>query len=479
MVQQRQLWPLVVGGLAIFAIGTVGKYALRAINAMEEDQKRRKNRSKDGEKDSAAQSDEQSPDQDDSPIRKDATPEQQAPAATERRRKTTVLTPSAAAFDVGSAYARVAVREGQDAKVLINSEGHRQTPVTIMIDGDKTIVGTVAKLQKHLKPQVVSYRAHLLLGKAKSEFLSNKKTALQDNLTVFDAAGLDGPLCFDFRGQCIQPVDLYTTILKNLNTSCTPNVSKLRFPICIAVPSGFTPLQRSEVTRAAKQAGLKNATTKSDAECAVAGAISSGIIIPEESNEFIVTVVDIGAAYTQLSAVRVSSGDSPSLVRTELLSGIGGDAFDDRFVADIAAAFQAEHSIDLSQDSMSRSRLYQAVEAAKFELANKLSAQINVPFITASASGPIHLDVNYSRSKYEASISPILGKLPAAMHLFLKSNADKSKYVLLVGGCARLPAVKSEIAKIASSEGISVVQSEEPESLISLGAASILRELSD
>lgn len=377
-------------------------------------------------------------------------------------------------------------------KVLINHEGKRQTPVTIRIEPDgSAIVGQIARQQRWAKPSSVGASLHLSAGQTVAEF-DRMRSLLLGGGADPAAPAAERPsvapgkpeelVVFELGGAPLLASDAFFHIVKNMCSQCSPNVNKLGYPATVAVPTFFSPAQRSAAAQAVKRAGIKSVETVTDAQCAVAGARQQGLV-PSNADAF-VTVVDVGGLYTQLSLVRQQKDNHLEVVKFSHEERLGGDEFDRLYAAEIASSFTKEHAVDLLRDPMAKQRVFDAVESSKYELSNKLQSRVNVPFVSASAKGPLHIDVTFSRSKYEAVIAPSLQRLRPSVAAFLtdsaslvEAEAGVQHVVLLVGGGARTPAVRDEVgaAVKGATPQLKLVVPAEPEEVVAVGAGAMSR----
>jgi molecular chaperone DnaK len=487
---------MIAGGLALVVLGTAARYLKAAV-----EETKKKSGTGGAEEGAAAAEAKQEkadsrPRSDDPPkkpsssssrseARADAPPASSTPQPQTRRAANAIQ--NSVGFDIGSSFSRVVVRSGGDVKVLINHEGKRQTPVTIRMEPDgSAIVGQIARQQRWSKPSTVGASVHLSAGQSVAEFDRMRSLLL-------GGSGADAPavvpgkpeelVVFELGGTPLLASDALFHIIKNMCNQCNPNAHKLGYPATVAVPTFFGSAQRSATVQAVKRAGIKAVEAVTDAQCAVAGARQQGLV-PAGADAF-VTVIDVGGLYTQLSLVRQLKDNRLEVVKFAHEERLGGDEFDRLYAAEIASSFMKEHGVDLLRDPMAKQRVFDAVESSKFELSNKLQSRVNVPFVSASAKGPLHIDVTFSRSKYEAVIAPSLQRLGPSVKAFLADAAPLvaaepgvQHLVLLVGGGARTPAVREEVTaavKGAAGEQLKVLTPAEPEEVVAVGAGAISR----
>lgn len=400
-------------------------------------------------------------------------------------------------LDIGSSHARVAVRSDGVSAVLINSDGKRQTPVEILLssfDG-QFVTGNIAKIQRWAKPGAVSSSVHLSIGMNVEDFLS---TPMHASLRFPAMASEDKHAALEFKlgSSTIAPHDAYYRVTKYICDHCSPAVNSLRLPCVLAVPTFFNDAQKTAAVKALRRTGLAEVNTLADSICAVIGANETGLWSKLKQKPDLILVIDVGGGYSQLSLVEQKADKLPKLVACSTLFGIGGEAIDTLVVNSIADKFKYAHGIDLMSDPMALQRLYDAVEGSKLELSNKFNSRVNIPFVSASASGPIHLDETYSRASFDNIISPVVSKLSPSIESFLdeavaqwtNTNLDKKTDItvscLLVGGGARVACVQDQVASAVKKairsaplaslvrEGnFEMVMMNESEELVILGAA--------
>lgn len=363
--QRRELMPLIVGGMAVFAVGTALNYGYRAFKAMEE--------SKNSKRSSLSEDDD---------VMDDSERYGHSSAPTSRSK----YAQDSIGLDIGSSYARAALRSNDGVSILINSEGKRQTPVAVLLNsfnGD-VVVGHIASMQRWAKPSDVSASVHLTIGMTAHDFLAASiRDAVQFPALVNapDRSSLE----FALGSGSLTPNDAYFELVKYMCNNCSPGINTLRSTCVVAVPTYFTPSQRAAVIKTLHRNGISDAASLSDAQCAVAGARELKLW-PEEESPDIVIVVDVGGQYTQLSLVELAASSAPRIIQTNTLYGVGADVFDILMAKHVASRFQSIHGIDLLADSMAAQRVYDAVLDSKFELSNKLNSRVNIPFVSASSA---------------------------------------------------------------------------------------------
>ena len=341
-------------------------------------------------------------------------------------------------IDLGTTNSCVAVMEGGEAVVIPNSEGAITTPSVVGIskNGDR-LVGQVAKRQA-----VVNYENTVL--SIKRHMGSDYKVTL--------------------GGKSYTPQEISAMILQKLKTDAEAYLGEKVTEAVITVPAYFTDAQRQATKDAGQIAGLNVRRIINEP---TAAALSYGIDKEEEQK---VMVYDLGGGTFDVSIIEMGDGVTEVLA-TAGNNHLGGDDFDQRIIDLLVSEFKKNEGIDLSKDKMAMQRLKEAAEKAKIELSNVPSSNINLPFITADATGPKHLDYTLTRAKFneitadlvEATVGPVKQALSDSG----LSTSDINK-VLMVGGSSRIPAVIDEVRKITGKEPFKGIN---PDECVALGAA--------
>lgn len=341
-------------------------------------------------------------------------------------------------IDLGTTNSCVAVLEGGEPVVIANAEGGRTTPSVVGFSktGEK-LVGQVAKRQAVSNPDntVESIKRHM--G-------SERKITLLDKTYT--------------------PQEISAMILQKLKTDAEAYLGSTVTQAVITVPAYFTDAQRQATKDAGTIAGLEVLRIINEP---TAAALAYGL---DKENDQTVLVYDLGGGTFDVSILELSQG----MVEVKATSGnnnLGGDDFDKRLIDHIVSEFKKSQGVDLSKDRMALQRLKEAAEKAKIELSGVTQTNINLPFITMSAEGPLHLDLNISRAKFEELVADLiestLGPARQAME-DAKLSFNELDQIILVGGSTRIPAVQEAIKKISSKEPHKGVN---PDEVVALGAA--------
>ena len=340
-------------------------------------------------------------------------------------------------IDLGTTNSCVAVMEGGEAVVIPNSEGARTTPSVVAFKDNERLVGQVAKRQAITNPEktISSIKRHM---------------------------GTDYKVNID--GKQYTPQEISAMILQKLKTDAEGYLGEKVTEAVITVPAYFTDAQRQATKDAGKIAGLE---VKRIINEPTAAALAYGI---DKENEQKIMVYDLGGGTFDVSIIEMGDGVQEVLA-TAGNNHLGGDDFDERLLNYMADDFQKANGIDLRKDKMAHQRLKEAAEKAKCDLSGMTQTNVNLPFITADATGPKHFDMTITRAKFneltadlvEATMGPVRNALSDAG---LKPS-DIGK-VLLVGGSTRIPAVQEAVKSFMGKEPFKGIN---PDECVALGAA--------
>ncbi len=365
-------------------------------------------------------------------------------------------------IDLGTTNSCVAVMEGNDAIVIANSEGQRTTPsvVAYTAKGDR-LVGQPAKNQMVTNAENTVYSIKRFMGRKASEIPSEL------NKTPYKIGeGSGGELKLDIRGESYSPQEISAAILQKMKKTAEDYLGEPVTEAVVTVPAYFNDAQRQATKDAGKIAGLD---VKRIVNEPTAAALAYGIG-KDATKEERIAVYDLGGGTFDISILELGDG----VFEVKATNGdthLGGDDFDQRIIEWMASEFKKSNGIDLTSDKMALQRLREAAEKAKIELSNSTSTDINLPFITADASGPKHLAMTLSRSKFEQLVSDLVerSKLPVKNALrdagLTASDIDE---VILVGGSTRIPAVQAVVRELFGKEPHKGVN---PDEVVAMGAA--------
>jgi len=363
-------------------------------------------------------------------------------------------------IDLGTTNSVVAVMEGSAPKVLINSSGSRLTPSVVgFTDKAERLVGQIARHQQVTNPTNTVFSIKRFMGRRHSEVNAEEK------LVPYKVVGGSEELVkVEARGKQYTPPEISAMILQDLKKTAEDYLGDKVEQAVITVPAYFNDSQRQATKDAGTIAGLKVARIINEP---TAAALAYGL--EKKKNEKI-AVFDFGGGTFDISTLDI--GDNVfEVLSTNGDTHLGGDDLDEVLINYLADEFKKTEGIDLRQDPMAHQRLKEAAEKAKCELSTQLEATVNLPFITADASGPKHLQMTITRSKFEALVEPVLQRLknPCVKALEdAKLTGKDIAEVLLVGGSTRIPKVQQIVKDIFGKEPN---KSLNPDEVVALGAA--------
>jgi molecular chaperone DnaK len=368
----------------------------------------------------------------------------------------------AVGIDLGTTNSVVAATmEGAQAEVIPNAEGSRVTPsVVAFTDDGERLVGQVAKRQAILNPEATIYSAKRFIGRKWGE--------VDEEAKIVSYQVIKGPndaVRFEIRGKQYAPEEISAQVLRKLAADAAKFLGEKVTEAVITVPAYFNDAQRQATKDAGRIAGLEVLRIINEP---TAAALAYGL---DKKGQETVLVFDLGGGTFDVSLLDV--GDGVVEVRASNGDGhLGGDDFDKRIVDYLADEFRNDQGIDLRDDPQALQRLYEAAEHAKVELSSTTTTQINLPFVTADASGPKHLSTSLSRAKFEQLTQDLIERCRGPVEAALsdaKLTADDIDDVILVGGSTRIPAVQQLVRKLAGGKEPS--QTVNPDEVVALGAA--------
>jgi molecular chaperone DnaK len=367
----------------------------------------------------------------------------------------------AVGIDLGTTNSVIAFMEGDHPTVIVNAEGGRTTPSVVAYkeDGER-LVGQLAKRQAVLNPQATIYSAKRFIGRKWGEVDAEAKI-----VSYKVVKGSNSGVRFDVRGKQTAPEEISAAVLRKLVDDASKFLGERVTEAVITVPAYFNDAQRQATKDAGTIAGLKVLRIINEP---TAAALAYGM---DKKQHETVMVFDLGGGTFDVSILDV--GDGVCEVRaTSGDSHLGGDDFDKRIVDWLADEFKKNQGLELRQDAQALQRLFEAAEKAKCELSSATQTQINLPFITADASGPKHLNVTLTRATFEALtrdlIERCLGPVKQALADAKASEKDIDA-VILVGGSTRIPAVQALVKKLTGGKEPNM--SVNPDEVVALGAA--------
>jgi molecular chaperone DnaK len=363
-------------------------------------------------------------------------------------------------IDLGTTLSVVAVMEGSSPKVLINSSGGRLTPSVVgFTDKGERLVGQIAKHQQVTNPENTIYSIKRFMGRR------HKEVAAEEKIVPYKiTGGPDELVKVSVRGKEYTPPEISAMILQDLKKTAEDYLGDAVERAVITVPAYFNDAQRQATKDAGRIAGLKVERIINEP---TAAALAYGL--DKKKNEK-VAIFDFGGGTFDISILDI--GDNVfEVLSTNGDTHLGGDDLDAVLINYLADEFKKTEGIDLRKDPMAHQRLKEAAEKAKCELSTQLEATVNLPFITADTSGPKHLQITLTRSKFEALCEPVFERLKAPCYKAMEDAKLTQKdiaEVLFVGGSTRIPKVY-EIAKNIFNKEPN--RSLNPDEVVALGAA--------
>jgi len=363
-------------------------------------------------------------------------------------------------IDLGTTNSVVAVMEGSAPKVLINSSGSRLTPSVVgFTDKSERLVGQIARHQQVTNPENTVFSIKRFMGRRHNEVSSEEK------IVPYKITGAADELVkVDVRGKEYTPPEISAMILQDLKKTAEDYLGEKVTNAVITVPAYFNDSQRQATKDAGKIAGLEVERIINEP---TAAALAYGL---EKKKNEKVAIFDFGGGTFDISILDI--GDNVfEVLSTNGDTHLGGDDLDAVLINHLADEFRKTEGIDLRDDPMAHQRLKEAAEKAKCELSSQLESTVNLPFITADASGPKHLQITITRSKFESLVEPILERLKDPCHKALadaKLNPGDVAETLLVGGSTRIPKVQEIVKNIFAKEPNKSIN---PDEVVAVGAA--------
>ena len=364
-------------------------------------------------------------------------------------------------IDLGTTNSAMAVMEGSEPEILVNAEGDRTTPSVegFRKDGER-VVGKAAKNQAVTNPENTVSSVKRFIGRSYDETPEERET-----VSYKLQKGKDGRAVVDIDGKDYTPEEISAMVLQKLKNDAEKQLGSPVTQAVITVPAYFNDAQRQATKDAGKIAGLEVLRIINEP---TAAALAYGLDKTNKDEKIL--VFDLGGGTFDVSILELGDGVF-EVASTAGDNHLGGDDWDQRIIDWMADKFQAENGIDLRQDKMALQRLKEAAEKAKMELSSTTQANINLPFITADASGPKHLDYTLTRAEFERITKDLLDRVKKPVEQALKDAGLKTgdiDEVILVGGSTRMPAVQDLVKKLTGKDPNMSVN---PDEVVAMGAA--------
>ena len=371
-------------------------------------------------------------------------------------------------IDLGTTNSCVAIMEGNTTKVIENSEGARTTPSIIAYQEDgEVLVGASAKRQAVTNPRNTLYAVKRLIGRKFTE----KEVQKDIDLMPYTIAAADnGDAWVEVRGKRLAPPQVSAEVLRKMKKTAEDYLGETVTEAVITVPAYFNDAQRQATKDAGRIAGLD---VKRIINEPTAAALAFGLDKAHKGDRKI-AVYDLGGGTFDISIIEIADVDGEKQFEVLSTNGdtfLGGEDFDQRVIDYIIAEFKKEQGVDLGKDVLALQRLKEAAEKAKIELSNSTQTDVNLPYITADASGPKHLNIKLTRAKLEALVEDLIERTIAPCRTAIKDagvSASQIDDVILVGGQTRMPKVQEKVKEFFGKEPRKDVN---PDEAVAVGAA--------
>jgi molecular chaperone DnaK len=367
----------------------------------------------------------------------------------------------AVGIDLGTTNSVIAVYDNGQPEVIANAEGARTTPSVVgFTDTGERLVGQLARRQAVLNPKATISSAKRFIGRRFDEI-----TTEADQVSYDVTSGPEGAARFSVRGKPYAPEEISAQVLRKLTDDAAKHLGEKVTQAVITVPAYFNDAQRQATKDAGRIAGLNVLRIINEP---TAAALAYGL---DKKDHETVLVFDLGGGTFDVSILDVGDG----VVEVRSTAGdthLGGDDFDRRLVDHLAEQFQRDNGIDLRTDPQALQRLYEAAEKAKVELSSVAQTSINLPFVTADASGPKHLITTVTRATFEQLTADLVERCMGPVRQAIadaKVSADDLDEVILVGGSTRIPAVQALVKRLTGGKDPNM--SVNPDEVVALGAA--------
>ncbi len=365
-------------------------------------------------------------------------------------------------IDLGTTNSCVAIMEGGDPVVIANQEGNRTTPSVVAItDSGERLVGQVAKRQAITNSENTVYAVKRMIGRK----YNSKEIQYDVKISAYKITeAANGDAQVTVRGKNYSPAEISAMILTKMKQTAEDYLGEKVTDAVITVPAYFNDSQRQATKDAGKIAGLNVLRIINEP---TAAALAYGL---DKKKDEKIAVFDLGGGTFDISILELGEGVF-EVKSTNGDTHLGGEDFDQRVMDYLVAEFKKDQGIDLRTDKMALQRLKEAAEKAKMELSTTMETDINLPFITADASGPKHMNIKLSRAKLESLVEELIDKVVGPCQTALKDAGMSSKdidEVILVGGMTRMPRVQQKVKEIFGKEPHKGVN---PDEVVAVGAA--------
>jgi molecular chaperone DnaK len=369
-------------------------------------------------------------------------------------------------IDLGTTNSCVAVLEGGKPRVIENAEGDRTTPSIIAYTDDETLVGQPAKRQSVTNPDNTLFAVKRLIGRKFSDDVVQKDI----KMVPYKIVGADnGDAWIDVKGDKLAPPQISAEVLKKMKKTAEDYLGEPVTEAVITVPAYFNDSQRQATKDAGKIAGLD---VKRIINEPTAAALAYGM--DQARGDSVIAVYDLGGGTFDISIIEIAEVDGEHQFEVLSTNGdtfLGGEDFDLRVIDYLAESFQKDQGMDLKGDPLAMQRLKEAAEKAKIELSSSQQTDVNLPYITADASGPKHLNVKLTRAKLESLVEDLVERTLAPVKQALEDaghSTSEINDVILVGGQTRMPLVQEKVKAFFNKEPRRDVN---PDEAVAMGAS--------
>lgn len=369
-------------------------------------------------------------------------------------------------IDLGTTNSCVAVLEGDKPRVIENAEGDRTTPSIIAYTDDETLVGQPAKRQSVTNPDNTVYAVKRLIGRKFKDDVVQKDI----KMVPYKIVGADnGDAWVEIKGEKLAPPQVSAEVLKKMKKTAEDYLGEAVTEAVITVPAYFNDSQRQATKDAGKIAGLE---VKRIINEPTAAALAYGM--DQARGDSVVAVYDLGGGTFDISIIEIAEVDGEHQFEVLSTNGdtfLGGEDFDMRVIDYLAETFHKEQGMDLKGDPLAMQRLKEAAEKAKIELSSSQQTDVNLPYITADASGPKHMNVKLTRSKLESLVEDLVERTLGPVKQALEDaghDASEVNDVILVGGQTRMPLVQDKVKGFFNKEPRRDVN---PDEAVAIGAS--------
>jgi len=369
-------------------------------------------------------------------------------------------------IDLGTTNSCIAVLDGDKPKVIENAEGDRTTPSIIAYTGEEILVGQPAKRQAVTNPANTIFAVKRLIGRKFKDDVVQKDISMVPYKIV---AADNGDAWVEANGKKMAPPQVSAEILKKMKKTAEDYLGEAVTEAVITVPAYFNDQQRQATKDAGKIAGLE---VKRIINEPTAAALAYGL--DHTKGDKTIAVYDLGGGTFDISIIEIADVDGETQFEVLATNGdtfLGGEDFDMRMIDYLAEEFKKESGMDLKGDPLAMQRLKEAGEKAKVELSSSQQTDVNLPYITADATGPKHLNVKVTRSKLESLVEDLVAKSIEPCRIALKDadlSASEIDEIIIVGGQTRMPLVQAKVAEFFGKEPRKDVN---PDEAVAIGAA--------